>query len=128
MSEELCEPFSKEFQKFDPQIFDKQHPSLTGGGHLAIDDGLHDFRNTLQGFVANCRRREIYEEELRREQGLRNSEPVVVPSGGVPRDISVTLDDLLGDRQFGEGSDDMRPDDGDDYFDTYFDMDDDKAD
>eukprot|EP00571_Detonula_confervacea_P017461 CAMPEP_0172303498 /NCGR_PEP_ID=MMETSP1058-20130122/5027_1 /TAXON_ID=83371 /ORGANISM="Detonula confervacea, Strain CCMP 353" /LENGTH=302 /DNA_ID=CAMNT_0013014335 /DNA_START=20 /DNA_END=928 /DNA_ORIENTATION=- len=122
LSEELCGDFTKEFQKFDSQIWNKNHPSLSGGGHTT-DDGQSDFRNTIQGFVANCRRRAICEEELRTERGLRGSDVVAIPSPGVPRDISVSLDDLLGKEEF--GTDSERDDDGDEYFDTYFDMDDD---
>lgn len=122
LSEELCGPFTREFQKFDSQVWDKNHPSLTGGNHTT-DVGDSDFRNTIQGFVANCRRRAIFEEELRKERGLRGSDIVVVPSSGVPRDISVSLDDLLGEK---ESETEGARDDGDDYFDTYFDMGDDE--
>lgn len=119
LSEELCGDFTREFQKFDRQVWDRNHPSLTGGVQTN-DDGEHDFRNTMQGFVVNCRRRAIYEEELRKEQGLRSDDPVVVPSPGVPRDISVSIDDLLGEKESGGNTGDADGD-GDDYFDTYFD-------
>ncbi|KAL7534619.1 hypothetical protein ACHAWF_004889 [Thalassiosira exigua] len=126
LSEELCEDFAREFRKFDREIWDKNHQSLSGGGET-IEDGEHDFRNTMQGFVANCKRRAIYEGEIRKERGLGDSEPVVVPSPGVPRDISVSLDDLLGNGEFG-GNDDSGEGDGEHFYDTYFDSDDDNQD
>eukprot|EP00579_Thalassiosira_antarctica_P019782 CAMPEP_0201953164 /NCGR_PEP_ID=MMETSP0904-20121228/1635_1 /ASSEMBLY_ACC=CAM_ASM_000553 /TAXON_ID=420261 /ORGANISM="Thalassiosira antarctica, Strain CCMP982" /LENGTH=303 /DNA_ID=CAMNT_0048496981 /DNA_START=27 /DNA_END=938 /DNA_ORIENTATION=- len=130
LSEALCEDFTREFQKFDRQTWYKNHPSLSDGGY-SDDDGDTDFRYTIQGFVANCRRRAIYEEEMRKERGLTNSEPVVIPSPGVPRDISVSLDDLIDEKEFGGESDNPRSDSmgsGDDYFDTYFDTGDGKQD
>ena len=121
LSEELCSDFTREFRKLDRQIWDKNHASLSGG--VQANDGGHGIRNTVEGFVANCRRRKIYEDEMRKEQGLGSSEPVIIPHGGVPKDISVSLDDLLGSPgEFGEDADAAR--NGDDYFDTYFDAND----
>ncbi|EED95009.1 predicted protein [Thalassiosira pseudonana CCMP1335] len=116
ISEELCHDFSAEFQKYNPNTWDKNHPALSGSS--GMNDEKSDFVGLIEGFVANCKRREIYEGELRREQGLREDEPVIVPSPGVPRDISVTLNDLLTDKI--AGSEDNN-DDGDFYYDKYFD-------
>jgi len=63
-----------------------------------------------------CQRRAICEDELRKERGMRDDEPVVIPSPGVSRDISINVDDLLGS---GETDDNST---GEDYFDEYFDM------
>ena len=82
----------------------------------------------MQGFIANCRRRAIYEDELIKERGLTSNEPPVIPSSGVPREIPVTLDGLIGEQEFGDGGNDDDMHDGDDYFDRYFDMDDEKKD
>jgi len=124
LSEELCGEFALEFQKFDRQTWDVNHPSLSDRGMPSNDDQYTDFRNTIQGFVANCRRRNIYEGKLRKELGLSRSEPVEIPSPGVPRDISVTLDDILGEQDFEGEAYSMGM--GDEYFDTYFDTDDDQ--
>lgn len=128
LSEELCADFTREFQRFDRQTWDANHPSLSGGsGRVLVNsnDGESNFRDTIEGFVANCRRREIYEDELRSGQGMGDTEPVVVPSGGVPRNISVTLDELYeGSKDPGDG-DEEQQDSQDDYFDTYFDVGDD---
>lgn len=114
LSEELCHDFTVEFQKYSRDTWDANHPALTGG--VRSDNKRSEFTSLIQGFVANCRRRSIYEQELRAEQGLREDEPVVVPAPGVPKDISVSLDDLMGDKIEGSGSN------GDDefYFDKYF--------
>ena len=53
---------------------------------------------------------------MRNERGMRDDEPVVVPSPGVSRDISINIDDLLGSGETDENSTE------DDYFDEYFDM------
>lgn len=121
ISEELCDDFAHEFRKLDRQIWDKNHPSLSGGEYANYGDGGADFRNTIQGFVANCRRRAIYEEELRKERGLSDETagPVIIPPHGVPRDIPVSLDDLLGAEGEEVGAVEGSVDDG--YFDTYFD-------
>jgi len=119
LSEELCLDFTQEFQKLDRQSWDKKHPSLSGGQPNST--GRTDFRKTIQGFVVNCRRRAIYEEGIRNEQGLSADEPVVIPPPGVPMDIPVTLDDLFVEERAGR---DYGARNGDDYFDTYFDIDD----
>ena len=117
LSEELCNDFSVEFKKYNRDTWDKNHPALTGGV-ANRNEKRTDFIMTVEGFVANCKRRAIYEKELRREHGLRDDEPVVIPSPGVPKDISVTLDDLIGDKLVdGEDNDES----GEFYFDNYFD-------
>jgi len=121
LAEELCDDFTTEFQKFDPQIWNRNHPSLSSGGGSSVntDSGRRetDFRNAIQGFVVNCRKRAIYEDEIRKERGMRDEEILDVPPPGVPN-IAVTLEDLLGDGSNMENEDNN----GDDYFDTYFDM------
>ena len=84
-------------------------------------DGGRDFRNTIQGFVANCRRRRLYEREIQIERGLSNENFVAIPPPGVPSDIAVSLDDLLEEEKYNEVG--MN---GDDYFDTPFNMGDDE--
>ena len=91
-----------------------------GGSSVNTDSGRRetDFRNTIQGFVVNCRKRAIYEDEIRKERGMRDEEILDVPPPGVPINIAVSLEDLLGDgSKMGHNEDN-----GDDYFDTYFDM------
>jgi len=136
LSEELCEDFTRELRKFDRKTWDPNHPSFTGSStmHSTDEETTTDFRSTIQGFVINCRRRAIYEDEIRKEQGLRSGGVVVIPSGGVSRDIPVSLGDLLEDGRGGENNNNGDDDDGssmmmgDDYFDSYFDnnMDDDE--
>ena len=109
LSEELCGDFTKEFKKLDPQIWDRRSSTVD-------HDEKMNFRNTIQRFVVNCQRRAICEDEMRKERGVRDDEPVVTPSPGVPRDISINIDDLLGSGETDENSS------GDDYFDEYFDM------
>ena len=70
-------------------------------------------------FVANCRRREVCESELREEQGLGRHEAVSVPAPGVPR-VDVNLDDLLLDAGGSDEQDEGSNGGGGDYFDDYF--------
>jgi len=70
-------------------------------------------------FVANCRRREVCESELREEQGLGPRETVSVPAPGVPR-VDVNLDDLLLDSGGSDEQDEGSNGGGGDYFDDYF--------
>lgn len=121
LSEELCVDFTTEFKKIDSQVWDKNHPSVSGGSRRNGDGGS-DLRDTIQGFVANCRRRAIFEEELRKDHGLRSNDVVVLPSP-VPRDISVSLQALLGEEEIEADNEGV---DGDDYFGTYFGMDEDE--
>ena len=93
---------------------------MSGGGEAG------EFRELIQSFVANCKRREIYEKEIRAEQGLGPTDPVIIPTPGVPRDISVTLDDLLSTKESGVKANDT--DSSDEFFDTYFDSADDEGD
>ena len=116
LSEQLCHDFTQEFRKYDRQIWNSKHPSLTRGGDVS---GGGAFRDLIQGFVANCKRRDIYEKELRSEQGLRDEDPVIIPTPGVPRDISVTLDDLFSTNESGGNTDEANS--GDEFFETYFD-------
>ncbi|KAL3801802.1 hypothetical protein HJC23_001198 [Cyclotella cryptica] len=116
ISEELCSDFSEEFRKYKRDTWDKNHPALSGG--LGKGNEKSDFISVVEGFVANCKRRSIYEKDIRTEQGLRENEPVVIPPPGVPRDIPVTLDDLMGNKIEGD-SDNSDMDDF--YFDKYFD-------
>lgn len=140
LSEELCEDFTREFQKFDRKTWDPNHPSFSGSSSSSMHSNNNneetttaDFRSTIQGFVLNCKRRAINEDEIRKEQGLRSGGVVVIPSGGVSRDIPVSLGDLLEDGGGGGDNNNNSDDDGssmmgDDYFDSYFDnnVDDDK--
>ena len=115
LSEELCEDFTEEFKKFDRGIWDVNHPSLSSGGMPDVNNnGGKDFRNTIQGFVANCMRRRLYEREIRAEQGFSN-EITPIPPPGVPADIPVSLDDLLDDNLCNQVAKT-----GDDYFDAPF--------
>jgi len=122
LSEQLCGDFTQEFRNYDRQVWNNKHPSLTGGDVSRSED-IDGFRDLIQGFVVNCKRREIYEKEIRAEQGLGADDPVTIPSPGVPRDISVTLDDLLSTKESGDNAHDT--DGGDEFFDTYFDSADD---
>mmetsp|Transcript_20246 Transcript_20246/g.31637 ORF Transcript_20246/g.31637 Transcript_20246/m.31637 type:complete len:307 (+) Transcript_20246:114-1034(+) len=118
LSEQLCKDFTREFQQYDRAVWNSKHPSLTAvdvSGGKEIDG----FRDLIQGFVVNCKRREIYETEIREEQGLGADDPVIIPTPGVPRDISLTLGDLLSTKESGDNAHDL--DGGDEFFDTYFD-------
>ena len=125
LSEELCRDFTAEFQKYDRRTWDENHPSLSGGKHGASDE-KSEFVGLVEGFVANCRRRAIYEEEIRKEQGLTEDDPVVIPPPGVPRDIPVSLDDLLQEKSAAENSDGIEEED--DFFERFFDGDNDETD
>ena len=118
ISEELCQDFSLEFKKYGRDTWDTNHPALSNGGRNGSRKS--EFSSLVEGFVANCKRRSIYEQELRSERGLRDDEPVVIPAPGVPKDIFVTLDDLMGDRIVDEN----RYDGGNESdFDRYFEKD-----
>ena len=117
ISEELCGDFLQEFQKFNRDTWDPNHPALSGGEGNEVNTST-GFTSMVEGFVANCKRRSIYEDELRGEQGLREDEPVLIPSPGVPRDISVSLDDLMGDNI--DNIANKKSGDDEFYFDTYF--------
>jgi hypothetical protein len=120
LADELCQDFTVEFQKYSRDTWDSNHPALSGGN--SNNGGkLQAFSSMVEGFVANCNRRSIYERELRAEQGLSEDDPVLIPAPGVPKDISVTLDDLMGDAIETSSSNDNG--DGDFYFDKYFDED-----
>mmetsp|Transcript_31539 Transcript_31539/g.64990 ORF Transcript_31539/g.64990 Transcript_31539/m.64990 type:complete len:315 (+) Transcript_31539:184-1128(+) len=115
LSEELCRDFSAEFKKYNRRTWDPNHQALSGGSGSGSNES--NFKDMIEGFVVNCKRRSIYEEDLRNEQGLSKNDAVVVPSPGVPRDISVTFDDL-----FDNKSQESEFDDDDvDFFDKYFD-------
>ncbi|KAL7465440.1 hypothetical protein ACHAXS_005754 [Conticribra weissflogii] len=100
LSEQLCGDFSAVLNRYSRRTWDPDHPTLIGtngtSGPVASDSEI-DGINMLEGFVANCKRRALYEERLRKEQGLKEDEAVVVPSPGVPRDISISFDDLFDD-------------------------------
>lgn len=122
LSEQLCHDFTKEFKSYGKQFWNSRHHAMTtdnsndnrGGGEGG------EFRELIQGFVANCRRREIYEKDIRQEQGLGANDEVIVPTPGVPQDIPVTLDDLISTKDFSDNEDGDDAN-GDDFFDTYFD-------
>lgn len=119
LSEQLCRDFTKEFQQYDRTVWNSTHPSLTGGDVSGGGKDIDGFRDLIQGFVVNCKRREIYEKEIRAEQGLGEDDPVIIPTPGVPRDIPLTLDDLLSTKESGDSLHDA--DGGDEFYDTYFD-------
>lgn len=128
LSEELCEDFTREFRKCDRRAWDTDHPALGGYPRDGDDGGNTDFQGTILGFVANCRRRAIYENEVRRESGAGRADgPVVVLSPGVPRDIEVGFDDLLEEDKSGGEEANVGMAEGD-YFDTYFGKDKDQQD
>ncbi len=139
LSEELCDEFTKEFRKFDRQVWDeKNNHNRRVGEKEGGGGGTVDFRSTIQTFVTNCRRRHLYEEELRKEGGggdggggmmsdyhgdtIQTDEPVIIPPPGVPFDIFVSLDDILGEEDQG---DNLLDKNGMDDFDTYFNNNDD---
>ncbi|KAL3772258.1 hypothetical protein ACHAWU_005309 [Discostella pseudostelligera] len=128
LSEELCDEFTNEFRKFDRRVWDEKNRHV---GDVGVGGGPVDFRSTIQTFVTNCRRRHLYEEELRKEGGqggggmmsdysgdYPNDEPVIIPPPGVPSDIFVSLDDILGEV---DQSDKVLDKNGMADFDTYFD-------
>ncbi|KAL7469470.1 hypothetical protein ACHAXS_009725 [Conticribra weissflogii] len=115
LSEELCRDFSAEFQKYNRRTWDPNHPALSGSSGSGSNES--NFKDLIEGFVVNCKRRSIYEEELRNEQGLTENDAVVVPSPGVPRDISVSFDDLFDNKS----EESKFVDESDDFFDKYFD-------
>ena len=114
LSEELCEDFTNEFKKFDRTIWDVNHPSLSSGS-MPDSNGGKEFRNTIQGFVANCRRRRLYQAELRTERRFGYDGYVPIPPPGVPSDIAVSLEDLMDNEE-----DNQLEMNGDDFFDTPF--------
>jgi hypothetical protein len=123
LSEQLCHDFTKEFKSYGKQFWNIGHHAMTtdnSDDNRGGDEG-GEFRELIQGFVANCRRREIYEKDIRQEQGLGANDEVIVPSPGVPQDIPVTLDDLFSTKDFSDNVDGDDANNGDDFFDTYFD-------
>lgn len=123
LSEQLCDDFTKEFKSYGKQFWNSRHHAMTtdnSDDNRGGDEG-GEFRELIQGFVANCRRREIYEKDIRQEQGLGANDEVIVPTPGVPQDIPVTLDDLFSTKDFSVNEDGDDDNNGDDFFDTYFD-------
>ena len=114
LSEQLCADFAEEFRRTSPGVWDRN-------GDIDEVGGEYDFRRTIRGFIVNCRRREVCESELREERGMGRREAVSVPAPGVPR-IDVSLDDLLLDGT--DESDEGSTEDGADYFENYFGMED----
>jgi hypothetical protein len=98
------------------------HPSLSTGGmpNMNNTNGGKEFRNTIQGFVANCKRRRLLETELRTERRFGDDDDYVpIPPPGVPTDIAVSLEDLLDNDEDNQ----LEMKIGDDFFDTPFNMD-----
>lgn len=120
LSEQLCHDFTKEFKSYGKQFWNSRHHAMTTDNNNRGGDEGGEFRELIQGFVANCRRREIYEKDIRQEQGLGANDEVIVPTPGVPQDIPVTLDDLFSTKDFSDNEDGDNAN-GDDFFDTYFD-------
>lgn len=93
------------------------HPSLSSGGmpnNIDNTNGGKEFRNTIQGFVSNCKRRHMYEAELRTERRFGDDYYVPIPPPGVPSEIAVSLEDLLDNEEDNQ----LEMKNGDDFFDT----------
>lgn len=112
LSEELCPDFAKEFQTYPRETWEENDPSYGRESIELAPGGKPKLASFIQSFVANCKRRAIYEEEMRSERGISENDPVNVPHPGVPRDFEISLDELLSgggaenDRQQSLDSDD----------------------
>ena len=82
VSDELCGGFIAKFQGLPRDL---RHDNGDGGG---------DALDIIRTFTTNCRKRDAYEKEIRRQKGSSHDSPVVIPWGGVP-DVIPLRDDLL---------------------------------
>ena len=84
VSDALCDDFIAHYETIRPDFWQDY------SGESGAESGLR----AISDFVANCKKRQAFERILRREAGLGPSDPVSIPSGGVPRDV---VDDYDGE-------------------------------
>jgi hypothetical protein len=78
VSDEFCVTMQQEIAKRNPAIFaNADSPYLKG----------------MYAFSQNCSRRQSYEAVLREESGMSPTDPVSIPSGGVPADYQIMVTD-----------------------------------
>jgi hypothetical protein len=77
LSDLLCTDFIEQYQRMDTHDWKNQ------------DDKDEDFIQGILGFIQNCQRRGIYQDQLRAEQGLPKDAPVEIPPPGVPHDSAI---------------------------------------
>mmetsp|Transcript_3591 Transcript_3591/g.5436 ORF Transcript_3591/g.5436 Transcript_3591/m.5436 type:complete len:394 (+) Transcript_3591:85-1266(+) len=75
LSQELCVDFRKEYSRYEPQVWERQKDDL--------------LMNAIRDVVVNCRKRDLYERQIREESGMGAEEEVLIPSPGVPIDLDV---------------------------------------
>jgi hypothetical protein len=80
LSDTFCSDFIEQYKRRDPHNWKMQ------------DDKDEDFIQGILGFIQNCQRRGIYEDQLRAEQGLPKDAPVEIPPPGVPHNIVIEND------------------------------------
>ena len=57
-----------------------------------LDEPRSEYLQALMQFHYNCQRRAAYEKQLRIEKGVGESYSIAIPPPGVPRDMSLTMD------------------------------------
>jgi hypothetical protein len=75
VSDALCLDFIKTY-----------HMTQAKGFDWSKSNYQHSQISYIFNFVLNCKKRQAYEEQLRREQGLDQTQSVCIPSPGVPQD------------------------------------------
>ena len=77
LADVFCHDFIQQYKTMDPQKWTKQ------------DREDEIFIQGVHGFIQNCQRRKVYEEQLRADLGISKDTPVDIPKPGVPSDIFI---------------------------------------
>uniref|UniRef100_A0A7S4K4I7 Uncharacterized protein n=1 Tax=Odontella aurita TaxID=265563 RepID=A0A7S4K4I7_9STRA len=83
ISDELCSDFIQTYQEISKETWS------TYRGKSDVIDGI-------ENFVLNCKKRELFEAQVRAERGLKpggTAEHLSIPPPGVPRDLDVSVGD-----------------------------------
>jgi len=95
----LCAGRSNFYDKVCPEWTNLVHKEISPAFWKNLDDGdecrLKDPQRwqSIRAFADNCVKRKVYEDSYRREKGLSPGSPVIVPEGGVPDDIFLSLNE-----------------------------------
>lgn len=77
VSTEFCPDVMKALDEWK-----QQHPNDA----VVWEHPQSPYLRAIMEFTQNCRYRQAYETQLRREKGVSDNYPVAIPEGGVPRD------------------------------------------
>jgi len=85
LADELCGDFSREYRAIPQEVWAKHR-------------GETPILNAIEEFVINCKRREMFEKQIKAERGIQvggAGDHVIIPPPGVPRDSVITIEDVL---------------------------------